>query len=61
MLSKSDVPLDRAARMLDTDMKFLITEIVELGIEVKKDSDTGVNYISADGLEELMEIKSILD
>lgn len=42
-------------------MRFLITEIIELGIEVKKDSDTGVKYISEDGLNELMEIKSIID
>lgn len=47
--------------MLDTDLSFLMTEIIELGIEVKRDSNTGKKYISTDGFDELKELKEIID
>ena len=61
MIDESSVPLERAARMLNIDMESLITEIIELGIEVIHDRETGIDYITDEDLEELREIDSIID
>ena len=61
MIDKSSVPLERAARMLNIDMESLITEIIELGIEVIHDRETGIDYITDEDFEELREIDSIID
>lgn len=61
MIDESSVPLERAAWMLNIDMESLITEIIELGIEVRHDRETGVDYITDEDFEELREIDGIID
>lgn len=51
MIDESFVSLESAAVMLNTDIETLLAEILELGIEVEHDPETGLDYINADDLD----------
>lgn len=51
MVDESSVSLESAAVMLNTNIETLLDEILELGIEVEHDPETGLDYISADDLD----------
>ncbi|MEQ9617584.1 MAG: hypothetical protein RIG61_00225 [Deltaproteobacteria bacterium] len=61
MIDETSVPLERAARMLNIGIEGLLERVIELGIEVKHDEDTGIEYITEEAFNDLKETKSIID
>ena len=51
MVDESSISLESAAVMLNTDIETLVAEILELGIDLEHDPETGLDYISADDLD----------
>lgn len=51
MIDESSVSLESAAMMLNTNIEMLVAEILELGIDVEHDPETGLDYINADDLD----------
>jgi len=55
MRSETKVTLERAARILGTDITTLLDEIYESGITIHCDRGSGFDYISGSDFEELKE------
>ena len=53
MRSESKVTLERAARILGTDLDTLLSEIYEVGITVQRDRGSGFDFISEADFEDL--------
>jgi hypothetical protein len=60
MRSETKITLDKAARLLGTDLSTLLDEIWVVGIDVQHDRGIGIDYISSDDFEHLREsLKSL--
>jgi hypothetical protein len=55
MRSISKITLERAARLLGTDITTLLDEIYEVGIIIQHDRGSGFDFISTDDYEDLKE------
>ncbi len=55
MRSETKITIERAARILGTDVDTLRNEIYEVGITVQCDRGSGYDYISASDFEDLKE------
>ncbi len=55
MRSNTKVTIEKAARILGTDVDTLRNEIHEVGITVQRDRGSGYDYISASDFEDLKE------
>jgi hypothetical protein len=55
MRSISKITLERAARILGTDITTLLDEIYEVGITVQHDRGSGFDFISESDFENLKE------
>ena len=55
MRSETKVTLERAARILGTDITTLLDEIYESGITIHNDRGSGFDYISGSDFEDLKE------
>jgi hypothetical protein len=53
MRSESKVTLEKAARILGTDLTTLLDEIYEVGITVQHDRGSGFDFISEADFEDL--------
>ncbi|KAB2831822.1 MAG: hypothetical protein F9K51_06195 [Candidatus Dadabacteria bacterium] len=61
MRSETKVTLERAARILGTDVTTLLDEIYESGITIHNDRGSGFDYISASDFEDLKESMGFAD
>ena len=61
MRSVTKVTLERAARILGTDITSLLDEIYEYGITIHNDRGSGFDYISGSDFEELKESMGLTD
>jgi len=61
MRSETKVTLERAARILGTDVTTLLDEIYESGITIHNDRGSGFDYISGTDFEELKESMGHID
>jgi len=55
MRTETKITLDKAARLLGTDLSTLLDEIWVVGIDVQHDRGVGIDYISSDDFEQLKE------
>lgn len=61
MRGETKVTLERAARILGTDITTLLDEIYESGITIHNDRGSGFDYISAADFEDLKESIGAVD
>ena len=61
MRSETKVTLERAARILGTDVTTLLGEIYESGITIHNDRGSGFDYISGSDFEDLKESMGLID
>jgi len=55
MRGETKVTIEKAARILGTDVDTILDEIREVGITVQRDRGSGYDYISASDFEDLKE------
>lgn len=53
MRSETKITIDKAARILGTDVNTLLDEIWVVGIRVQHDRGVGIDFISSEDLESL--------
>ncbi|MEQ9617587.1 MAG: hypothetical protein RIG61_00240 [Deltaproteobacteria bacterium] len=53
MRSESKITIEKAARILGTDINTLLDEIWVVGINVQHDRGVGIDFISSEDLEDL--------
>src|SRR3990167_2786336 len=61
MRSETKVTIEKAARILGTDVDTLLNEIYEVGITVQHDRGSGYDYISASDFEDLKESMGVTE
>ena len=61
MRSESKITLEKAARILGTDINTLLEEINDVGIAVQRDRGSGFDYISAADFKDLKESLGITE
>lgn len=54
-MTEARIPLEKAAQMLGTNLEDLLVEIYELGIMVKHDEESHIDFLSPADLEDLKE------
>jgi len=55
MVDENSVSVEEAAIMLSTDIESILAEALELRIDLEHDSESGLDYLSADDFDRIKE------